>query len=106
MTDGPPALDLTGEKPKLSEDQAPATVGEPDREFQRKISSRQEWVRTALAMGAFLALVGVLVLILLADYNGITVANLEKVATAVVTPLTGIVGTIVGFYFAERQANR
>jgi hypothetical protein len=33
----------------------------------------------------------------------LTVDNLEKVGFVVVTPLTGIVGTIVGFYFAERR---
>jgi hypothetical protein len=102
----PPPVDLTGEESKLPEGQPPASVGEPDRAFQHKISSRQEWVRTALAMGAFLTLVVILVLILLADYEGITVGNIEKVATAIVTPLTGIVGTIVGFYFAERRGGQ
>ena len=39
-----------------------------------------------------------------AVYNQITVDNIEKIATVVVTPLTGIVGTIIGFYFAERRS--
>jgi hypothetical protein len=104
----PAVVDLTEEpgesEPKFGLDEAPVTVrDEPDRAFQRQISSRQEWVRTWLASGAFFALVVVLVLLLLAVYRGITVDNMEKVATTVVTPLTGIVGTIIGFYFAERR---
>jgi hypothetical protein len=105
MAETPP-VDLTGEESKLPEDQPSVSVGGPDRAFQRRISSRQEWVRTALAIGAFLTLVVILVLILLADYGGITVENLDKVATAIVTPLTGIVGTIIGFYFAERRGGQ
>jgi hypothetical protein len=111
MTDGPPpggppAVDLTDEEATLPEDRALAATGDPDEVFQRTISSRQEWVRTALAVGAFLALVGIMVLLILADYAGITVENIEKVAAATVTPLTGIVGTIVGFYFAERRGGQ
>jgi hypothetical protein len=104
--EGPPAEDFTDEEPRLPEDQALAAAGDPDEAFQRTISSRQEWVRTALAMGAFLALVGIMVLLILADYTGITVENIETVAAATVTPLTGIVGTIIGFYFAERRGGQ
>ncbi|MEU4220527.1 hypothetical protein [Actinoplanes sp. NPDC026623] len=74
-------------------------------EFQRQLAGRQEWVRTALAVGAFLSLVGILVVLLIAVLDGLTVDNVEKVATVVVTPLTGIVGTIIGFYFAEKRGN-
>ena len=104
--EGPPTVDLTDEEATLPEDTALATAGDPDQAFQRTLSSRQDWVRTALAMGAFLALVGIMVLLILADYAGITVENGEKVATVTVTPLTGIVGTIVGFYFAERRGGQ
>ena len=72
-------------------------------EFERKIRGRQEWVRTALAVGAFLSLVLILALLLVAVYGDITADNIEQIATVVVTPLTGIVGTIIGFYFAERR---
>jgi hypothetical protein len=56
-----------------------------------------------LAVGAFTSLVGVLAFIMGSVYTEITPENMEKVATVVVTPLTGIVGTIIGFYFAERR---
>jgi hypothetical protein len=72
-------------------------------EFERKIRGRQEWVRTALAVGAFLSLVTVLVALLVAIYGDVSPDNIEKVSAVVVTPLTGIVGTIIGFYFAERR---
>ncbi|HET6685593.1 MAG TPA: hypothetical protein VFH02_03595 [Jiangellaceae bacterium] len=78
------------------------SVGEAE-EFERQIRGRQEWVRTALAVGAFLSLVLILALLLVAVYSDVTTANIEQVATVVVTPLTGIVGTIIGFYFAERR---
>jgi hypothetical protein len=73
--------------------------------FERKIRGRQEWVRTALAVGAFLSLVLILALMLLAVFPDLTSENIEQVATVVVTPLTGIVGTIIGFYFAERRGS-
>lgn len=79
------------------------SVGEAE-EFERQIRGRQEWVRTALAVGAFLSLVLILALLLVAVYSDVTTANIEQVATVVVTPLTGIVGTIIGFYFAERRS--
>lgn len=90
---------LSDEAPRIPAGRLVA-VGE---EFERKIRGRQEWVRTALAVGAFLSLVVVLVLLLGAVYGQITADNVEKIATVVVTPLTGIVGTIIGFYFAERR---
>jgi len=94
------SYDLTGEKARIPEDELVA-VGQ---EFERKIRGRQEWVRTALAVGAFLSLVAFLGFLMGSVYSKITVDNIEKIATVVVTPLTGIVGTIIGFYFAERRS--
>ena len=71
--------------------------------FERRIRGRQEWVRTALAVGAFLSLVAILVVMLLAVIDDATTENIDKISTVVVTPLTGIVGTIIGFYFAEKR---
>ncbi len=89
-------------------DQAPEDSSElvnlrESAEFERKIRGRQEWVRTSLAVGAFLSLVLILGLLLGAVFTEISAENIEQVATVVVTPLTGIVGTIIGFYFAERR---
>ena len=94
-----PDVDLTADEPRIPTNQL-ATVGE----FQRRILSTQERVRTSLAVGAFASLVAVLVFLIASVYNKITVDNIEKIATVVVTPLTGIVGTIIGFYFAERRS--
>lgn len=91
--------DLSAETPRLPANQL-VKFGP---EFERKIRGRQEWVRTALAVGAFSSLVAVLGFLLGAVYKEVTVDNIEKIATVVVTPLTGIVGTIIGFYFAERR---
>jgi hypothetical protein len=92
--------DLSAETPRLPANQL-VKFGP---EFERRIRGRQEWVRTALAVGAFSSLVAVLGFLLGSVYKEITVDNIEKIATVVVTPLTGIVGTIIGFYFAERRA--
>ncbi len=71
--------------------------------FERRIRGRQEWVRTALAVGAFLSLVAILLVLLFSVIHKITTENIEKVSAVVITPLTGIVGTIIGFYFAEKR---
>lgn len=89
------------EKPQVPTESL-VSIGEAEK-FERQIRGRQEWVRTALAVGAFLSLVLILALLLVAVYSDVTTANIEQVATVVVTPLTGIVGTIIGFYFAERR---
>ena len=96
------SYELTAEEARIPADQLVA-VGP---EFERKIRGRQEWVRTALAVGAFASLVAVLGFLMASVYKGITVDNIEKIATVVVTPLTGIVGTIIGIYFAERRSGR
>lgn len=94
------SYDLTGEEPRVPADR----LVEVGQEFEQKIRGRQEWVRTSLAVGAFASLVAVLGFLMASVYKGITVDNIEKIATVVVTPLTGIVGTIIGFYFAERRS--
>jgi len=91
--------DLSSEKAR-----EPGELVEVGEEFERKIRSRQEWVRTSLAVGAFASLVVVLLSLVFAVFPEITVNNLEKLGTVIVTPLTGIVGTIIGFYFAERRS--
>jgi hypothetical protein len=98
-----PVLDLTSaEIPSMSVGAELITVT-PAEQFERQIRGRQEWVRTALAVGAFLSLVAVLIIFLFSVASELSPENLETVAVVVVTPLTGIVGTIVGFYFAERR---
>jgi hypothetical protein len=89
----------TKERPRIPEGQLVAVAP-----FEQTILGRQEWVRTALAVGAFSSLVAVLAFLLGSVYKEVTIDNIEKVATVVVTPLTGIVGTIIGFYFAERRS--
>jgi uncharacterized membrane protein YoaK (UPF0700 family) len=93
-------LDLSADKTRIPTGQLKALGPE----FQQKILGRQEWVRTALAVGAFASLVAILGFLLGAVYSQVTVNNIDKIGTVIVTPLTGIVGTIIGFYFAERRS--
>ena len=69
-----------------------------------KISQHRESVRTRIAttviysylvIGALMAILGVFMS---------ASANVEKVAIVVFSPLTGIVGSVVGFYFSTAQA--
>jgi hypothetical protein len=98
---GPPR-DFTSDAPVWNPQEKVVSVKSAE-EFERLIRARQEWVRTALAGGAFLSLLAVLILLLVSVFSEITVENLDKVAAIIVTPVTGIVGTIIGFYFAERR---
>lgn len=76
----------------------------PEDDLALRIQNRQDWVHTALALGGFISLVAVLLILLISViFNKLDINNLEKASVAIVTPLTGIVGTIVGFYFAERR---
>jgi hypothetical protein len=51
-----------------------------------KNPTRQEWVRTALAVGAFASLVAILVFLLVSVPGELTADNIEQIATVVVTP--------------------
>jgi hypothetical protein len=95
-------VDLSSYEEPPRPDEAFLSVIEAER-FERSLRGRQEWVRTALAVGAFLSLVSILLVLLIAVIGHISAENIEKVSAVVVTPLTGIVGTIVGFYFAEKR---
>jgi hypothetical protein len=69
-------------------------------------SKIQEWVRTGVA----LAIVGAVIvetLILTAAFvsGGIAASDLTAATAAIVTPLVGIAGTVLGFYFGSHRGN-
>ncbi len=69
-------------------------------------SKIQEWVRTGVA----LAIVGAVIvetLILTAAFvsGGIAASDLTAATAAIVTPLVGIAGTVLGFYFGSHKSN-
>jgi uncharacterized membrane protein len=101
--DEPIEIDLSKrEQPRASAADL-VRVSDAAEAFERAIRGRQEWVRTALAVGAFLSLVVILLVILFSILPKMKVDDIEKVSAVLVTPLTGIVGTIIGFYFAEKR---
>jgi len=100
----PIEIDLSEEElPRASATDLVQVSETPAEKFQREILGRQEWVRTALAVGAFLSLVAILLVILISILPNMTIDDIEKVSAVLITPLTGIVGTIIGFYFAEKR---
>jgi hypothetical protein len=97
-----PELNLTKHPDSATKSEVIAAT-RPEDELSLRIQNRQDWVRTTLALGGFTSLVIVLLLLLVSvTINQLDVEKLDKVGIAIVTPLTGIVGAIVGFYFAER----
>ena len=100
---GPVSVDLSTIEQTAPPPTAESEVAVVPLTFRQRILTRQETVRTALAVGAFSSLVAILAILLISVAGEITADNIEQIATVVVTPLTGIVGTIIGFYFAERR---
>jgi len=88
----------------LELDEAPELEVEPikTRRFDARIP--REWTRVALA--AMLALAG-LVFAGMILWRGLGLAqsldDLAKLAGLVLSPLFGVVGTVLGFYFGSRE---
>jgi hypothetical protein len=98
------SLDLAADEPAHS--QQFAKVGTLATATPYDPSRIQEWVRTGVA----LAVVGAVIvetLILTAAFvsGGIAASDLTAATAAIVTPLVGIAGTVLGFYFGSHRGN-
>jgi hypothetical protein len=64
----------------------------------------REKVRGWIAGALIALLIGFISLLCLAIVFGIVkVADLDKIVATVLTPIMGIVGTVIGFYFGEKS---
>jgi hypothetical protein len=66
----------------------------------------QEWVRTGVALAIVGAvIVETLILSIAFVSGGIAASDLTAATAAIVTPLVGIAGTVLGFYFGSHKSN-
>lgn len=62
------------------------------------------WARTAIAGLLVILLIVTELMILLAVRGSVTVDSLDTVTASLLTPVVGLVGTVLGFCFGSRQA--
>ena len=64
----------------------------------------QEWVRTGVALAVIGAvIVETLILTTAFVSGGIAASDLSAATAAIVTPMVGIAGTVLGFYFGSHR---
>lgn len=95
---------MSGTRPlDLSDDPTPtqgATVGATAYDPARD----REKVRGRIAMALIVLLIALISLLFLAILASVVqVADLDKIVATVLTPIMGIVGTVIGFYFGEKS---
>jgi hypothetical protein len=97
-------LDLAATEPAHS--QQLAAVGPLATATPYDPSRVQEWVRTGVALAVVGAvIVETLVLTIAFVSGGIAASDLTAATAAIVTPLVGIAGTVLGFYFGSHRSN-
>jgi hypothetical protein len=90
-------LDLSGDPPAPA---APLPIGpqpyDPTRERER--------MRGYIAMSLLALLIGVIVAMLLGLATGrLAIEALEKVAAVILSPVIGLFGAVIGFYYGEQS---
>ena len=64
----------------------------------------REKIRGSIAIALILLLIGLISLLFVAILVGVVkIDNLDKIVATVLTPIMGIVGTVIGFYFGEKS---
>lgn len=89
-------LDLTGDPP--------SSTGPAIQEKAYNPEPARERVRGAIAIaliGLLIGLITVLFISVLAKV--VLVADLDKIAATILTPIMGIVGTVLGFYYGAKS---
>ena len=83
----------------LSEEEEPGTIAAPYDPAQDR-----EKVRGWIASALIILLIGLISILFLAILLGmVKVDDLDKIVATVLTPIMGIVGTVIGFYFGEKS---
>ena len=90
-------LDLSGEP-------APAPAGTAFNATAYDPAQDREKVRGRIAMALIVLLIALVSLLFLAILVSVVkVADLDKIVATILTPIMGIVGTVIGFYFGEKS---
>lgn len=67
-------------------------------------SQDREKVRGWIAIALIALLIGLITLLFIAIlWKVVQVGDLDKIVATVLTPIMGIVGTVIGFYFGEKS---
>jgi hypothetical protein len=67
----------------------------------------QEWVRTGVALAVIGAVIlETLILTIAFVAGGIAASDLSAATAAIITPMVGIAGTVLGFYFGTHRGAR
>lgn len=104
LTVDEPGLDLSVDEPLVTQ-RLPYTRLATEAPFSPE--RLQEWVRTGVALSIVGAVI-VETLILTSAFvaGGIAANELTAVTSAIVTPMIGIAGTVLGFYFGSQRGGR
>lgn len=89
-------LDLAGEEEPTAVARFGAAPYDPAQD--------REKIRGRIAMALIVLLIGLISLLFVAILFGvIKIDDLDKIVATVLTPIMGIVGTVIGFYFGEKS---
>lgn len=102
MEDAEPqgSLDLTNEA-------ATSELAAPLRREPYDPSRDRERVRGTIAKWLILLLVAIIAALLGGVFAGrLTVDELERVAAVIISPVVGLLGAVLGFYYGEQSRNR
>ena len=87
----------------LSDEPSPAQ-GATVRTAAYDPSQDREKVRGWIAISLIILLIALIAMLFLAILTSVvTVGDLDKIVATVLTPIMGIVGTVIGFYFGEKS---
>jgi hypothetical protein len=91
-----PPLDLTGERPSGAEPSIREQAYNPE--------PAREKVRGAIAIALIALLIGLITVLFICVLAGVVlIADLDKIAATILTPIMGIVGTVLGFYYGTKS---
>lgn len=87
----------------LSEEEEPGTIARFGAAPYDPAQDREK-VRGWIASALIILLIGLISILFLAILLGmVKVDDLDKIVATVLTPIMGIVGTVIGFYFGEKS---
>ena len=95
---------MSGSAPLDFSDDPPSAQGATVRSASYDPAQDREKIRGQIAMALIILLIALIALLFLAILASVVkIADLDKIVATVLTPIMGIVGTVIGFYFGEKS---